>query len=41
MMFEYSDCKDLAKGTVSDKILKERAYKIARNPKYDKYQRRL
>ena len=37
----YSDSKDLAKRTISDNILKDRAYKIARNPKYDGYQRRL
>ena len=28
----YSDCKDLAKGTISDKNLKSRAYEIAVNP---------
>ena len=37
----YSDSKDLAKRTVSDKILKDRAYEIARNGKYDGYQRAL
>ena len=31
----YSDSNDLAKRTISDKILKGRAYKIAINPKYD------
>ena len=31
----YSDSKDLAKRTVLDKILKDRAYEIAINPKYD------
>ena len=31
-----SDCKDLAKITISDKILKDSAYEIARN--YDGYQ---
>ena len=31
----YSDSKDLAKTTISDKILKDRAYEIARNPKYE------
>ena len=34
----YSDSKDLAKRTVSDKILKDRAYEIARNGGYDGYQ---
>ena len=31
----YSDSKDLTKRTISDKILKDRVYKIARNRKYD------
>ena len=35
----YSDSKDLARRTISDKILKDRAYEIARNPKYDGFQR--
>ena len=33
----YSDSKDLAERTVSDKGLKDRAYEIAGNPKYDGY----
>ena len=37
----YSDSKDLAKRTISDKILKDRAYEIARNRNYDEYQRAL
>ena len=37
----YSDSKDLAQRTISDKILKDRAYEIARNCKYDGYQRTL
>ena len=37
----YFDRKDLAKRTVSDKILKDRAHKIAINLKYDRYQRGL
>ena len=37
----YSDSKDLAKRTISDKILKNKAYEIAINPKYDGHQRRL
>ena len=37
----YSDSKDLAKRTISDKILKDRAYEIARNRGYDGYQRPL
>ena len=35
----YSDSKDLAKRTISDKILKDKAYEITRNRKYDGYQR--
>ena len=38
---EYSDSKDLAKRTVSEKTLKHTADKIAVNPKYDGYQRGL
>ena len=34
----YSDSKYLAKKTVSDKVLKDEAYEIAMNPKYDGYQ---
>ena len=34
-----SDSKDSAKRTISDKILKDSAFKIARNCKYDRYQR--
>ena len=37
----YSDSKDLAKRTISDKILKDTAYEIARNCNYDGYQRAL
>ena len=37
----YFDNKDLAKRTISDKILKDKAYEIARNRKYDEYQRAL
>ena len=37
----YSDRKDLAKRTVSDKILKDRAHKIPINLKYDRCQRGL
>ena len=33
----YSDSKELAKRTISDKILKVRAYEIARNRGYDGY----
>ena len=37
----YSDSKDLAKRTISDKILKDRAYDNARNRNFDEYQRAL
>ena len=37
----YSDNKDLTKRTVGDKILKYRAFNIAKDPKYDGYQRGL
>ena len=37
----YGDLKDLEKRTASDKVLKDRACKFAKNPKYDGYQRRL
>ena len=36
-----NDAVDLAKRTVSDRILKDRAFEIAINPKYDGYQRGL
>ena len=37
----YSDSKELAKRTISDKILKYRTYKIARTRGYDEYQEAL
>ena len=37
----YSDSKDLTKGTVADEILKNRAFNIPKDPKYDGYQRGL
>ena len=37
----YSDSKNLTKRTISVKNLKERVYEIARNRKYDEYQRTL
>ena len=37
----YSDSKDFAKRIIPDKILKDKAYEIAINPKYDGYQRGL
>ena len=37
----YGDFKDLKKRTASDKILRDKAFNIAKNPKYDGYQRGL
>ena len=37
----YSDSKDLTKRTVADKILKNKAFDIAKDPKYDVYLRGL
>ena len=35
----YGDFKDLARRTVSDKFSRDKAFNIAKNPKYDEYQR--
>ena len=37
----YSDSKDLTKRTIADKNFKKRAFDIAKDPKYDGYQRGL
>ena len=37
----YGDFKDLARRTASDKILRDKAFNIAINPKYDAYKRGL
>ena len=37
----YGDFKDLARRTASDKVLRDKAFNIAENPKYDGYQRGL
>ena len=37
----YSDRKDLTRRTIADKNLKNRAFDIAKDPKYDGYQRGL
>ena len=37
----YRDFKDLKWGTFSDKVLRDKAFNIAKNPKYDRYQRGL
>ena len=34
----YSDFKDIARRTASDKVLRDKAFNIAKNPKYDGYQ---
>ena len=35
----YGDFKDLPRRTASDKVIHNKAFDIARNLKYDKYQR--
>ena len=37
----YGDSKDLAKRTASDKVLRNKAFNIASNTQYDRYQRGL
>ena len=37
----YGDFKDLVKRTIADKVLRDKAFKIVSNQKYDGYQRRL
>ena len=34
----YGDFKDLTKRTASDKILRDKAFNIAKSPKYNGYQ---
>ena len=34
----YRDFKNLSKRTASDKVLRDKAFNIAKNPKYDGYQ---
>ena len=38
---DYGDFKDLTRRTASEKILRDKAFNIAKNPKYDGYQRGL
>ena len=38
---DYGDFKSLARGTASDKLLRDKAFNIAKNPKYNGYQRGL
>ena len=35
----YGDFKDLARRTASDEILRDKAFNIAKNPKYHGFQR--
>ena len=37
----YGDFKDIARRAASDKVLRDKAFNIAKNPKYDRYQRGL
>ena len=37
----YGYFKDLAKRAASDEVLRDKAFNIAKNPKYDEYQRDL
>ena len=37
----YEDFKDLARRTDSDKVLRDKTFNIAKNPRYDGYQRGL
>ena len=37
----YGDFKDLARRTASNKVLRDKAFNIAKNPRYDGYQRGL
>ena len=37
----YGDFKDLKKRTAADKVLRDKAFNIAKDPKYDGYQRGL
>ena len=37
----YGDFRDLARRTTSDKVLRDKAFNIAKNPKYSGYQRGL
>ena len=35
---DYGDFKDLARGTASDKVLRDKAFNITKNPTYEGYQ---
>ena len=38
---DYGDFKDLTKRTAADKVLRDKAFNIAKDPKYDGYERGL
>ena len=35
----YGNFKDFPRGTASDKVLRDKAFNIVKNPKYDGYQK--
>ena len=37
----YEGFKDLTRRTATDRILRDKAFDIAKNPRYDRYQRDL
>ena len=37
----YGDFEDLNRRTAAEKVLRNKAFNISKNPKYDGYQRRL
>ena len=37
----YKDFKDLNRSTFSDRVLRDKAFNVAKDPKYDGYQRGL
>ena len=37
----YGNFKDLTRRTASDKILRDKAFNVAKSPKYDEYERDL
>ena len=37
----YGDFKDLPRGTASEKVLCDKSFNVAKNPKYDGYQKGL
>ena len=38
---DYGDFKDLTRRTAADKVLRDKELNIAKNPRYDEYQRGL